>query len=86
MKFHITHVHTPESCPLAHTGASPVSDWKSRASEVGVTLHAAVADQVGHSLFFIVEADDVAKLNALLDPFLGCARAEVRPVRDLPQG
>ena len=83
MQFHITLIHTPESCPLAHAGAGLVSDWRARAAEVGLTLTSAVVDQMAHTHFFVVETDDLTKLQEFYRPWLGLARAEVRPVRDL---
>ena len=83
MRFHVTQTHTPESCPLAHSSESRVRDWRARAEEVGVDLIAAVGNQVGHTLYFIVETDDIIKLQELFRPMLGFARADVTPVRDL---
>ncbi len=83
MLFHVTQTHTPESCQLAHSGAGFVSDWRARAKEVGVELISAVANQVGHTLYFVVETDDITKLQELFRPMLGVARADVTPVRDL---
>ena len=83
MRFHVTQTHTPESCPLAHSHEGRVTDWRARAEEAGVELISAVANQVGHTLYFIVETDDITKLQDLFRPMLGVARADVAPVRDL---
>jgi len=50
---------------------------------VGLTLTSAVVDQMGHTQFCVVETDDITKLQEFYRPWLGIARAEVRPVRDL---
>ena len=83
MKFHVTLIHTPESCPGGHGGPPPISDWRARAAEVGLTLTSAVVDQMGHTQFCVVETDDITKLQEFYRPWLAIARAEVRPVRDL---
>jgi len=83
MKFHVTLIHTPENCPLAHAGAGLISDWHARAEEVGITLIFVLVDQLAHTNFCVVETDDITKLQEFFRPFLGLARADVRPVRDI---
>ena len=82
MRFHATLTHTPESCP-GPSGERPVSDWPARAKEVGVELISAVVCRPAHTQFFVVETDDHAKLEEFLRPFLGIAKADITPVRDL---
>jgi len=82
MRFHVTMIHTPESCP-GPRGGTPVPDWPARANEVDVQLISAVVCQPAHTQFFVVETDDYAKLHELLRPFSGISKAEITPVRDL---
>lgn len=83
MRFHATFVHTPENCPLSHTGERPVPDWPAIAQEADVNLVSAVVNGPAHAMFFVVEADDAAKLNQLFRPLLGFAKGEILPVTDL---
>ncbi len=84
MRFHATLTHTPESCPVYGVGgANPVPDWPARAKEVGVELIAAAVCAPGHVHFFTVETDDYSKLNELFRPYMGFAKADFAPVRDL---
>ncbi len=41
--------------------------------------------QPAHTQFFIVETDDYNKLYELFRPFLGIAKADISPVRDLDE-
>ncbi len=81
MLFHATATHAPESCPLAKTGA-PV-DWSARAGEAGVKIISGVASQPSHTQYFVIETDDIEKLQAFFRPALGWSNADIRPVRDL---
>ena len=81
MLFHATATHTPESCPLAQTGIR--QDWSARASEAGITLISGVVCQPSHTQYFIIETDDVEKLEAFFRHALGWNKADIRPVRDL---
>ena len=80
MLFHATTTHAPESCPLAQTGTR--QDWSARANEAGITLISGVSSQPSHTQYFIVETDDVEKLQAFFRSGLGWSTADIRPVRD----
>lgn len=82
MKFHATLTHMPESCP-APRGGPPVTDWPSRAAEVGIELISAVQRQMSHSQYFVLETDDYAKPHELFMPFQGISTAGFTPVRNL---
>ena len=82
MRFQATLTHTPESCPRAR-GESPVADWPARAKEVGVEIISAVVCGPAHTHFIVVETDDCSKLYEPFGPFLGIAKADISPVRDL---
>ena len=54
MLFHITQVHTPESCPLGSGGSNALFD----ANVEGINLIGRYGANSEHTLFFVVEADD----------------------------
>jgi hypothetical protein len=84
MLFHITHVHSPESCP-AHDperARSTFGKILTGAEQIGVKLIGAWVDAPAHTGYFVVEADTAEKLSDLLYPALTIGHAEVRPVED----
>lgn len=82
MLFQATLTHSPESCP-GPRGGPPVTDWPTRAAEVGIDLISAVQCQMSHSQYFVVETDEYTKLHEFFMPFQGIATADFTPVRDL---
>ena len=49
----------------------------------GKKLEKKVADQSQHCTYYVVETDDINKLNGFLEPALGWAKCEITPVRDM---
>lgn len=84
MLFHITHVHTPETCPAHDPEKVRATFGKILASaeEIGVKLVGAWVNGPAHTSYFVVETDAVEKLFDLFFPALGIATAEVSPVED----
>ena len=82
MFFHVTLDHTPENCPLV-TGASDMPTMLARANETGVKVVGAFGGRPQHRVFFVLETDDVAKLNDFLSPALGWTKCEIDPVGNL---
>lgn len=85
MLFHVTQVHDPASCPVA---AGEPADVLFDASAGGVTVHHALADAAGHTLYFVLEADDLEAVRRFLAPGGKRARATTVPVQrvgDLPR-
>ncbi len=84
MLFHITHVHTPESCPgkdpekVRATFGKMVSD----AEQLGVKVVNVWVDGPAGTVYFVVEAESAEQLLDLHQGTLNIARAEVRPVQD----
>lgn len=84
MLFHITHIHTPETCP----GKDPekVRDtfgkMLSNAEQLGLKLVGAWVDGPAHTAYILVEADSAEKIFDFFEPTANIARAEVRPVQD----
>ena len=84
MLFHITHVHTPESCPYNDPERASATFGKmlGSAESLGVTLHGAWVDAPAHTVYFVVETDSSDKLEELLSPGLEIGRAETHVVQD----
>ena len=80
MLFHITQVHTPETCPRDDGGSNSLFD----ATVKGVRLIGRYGANAQHTLFFIVEADDVNQIHRFLWPgFLRCT-STITPVSEVP--
>ena len=84
MLFHVTHVHTPETCP----GHDPeqvkatFGQLMANVEEEGVDLIGAWVDVTAHTFFMILDADDAGQLFRVLDPALTIATADISPVMD----
>ena len=84
MLFHITHVHTPETCP----GKDPekVRDtfgkMLTNAEEIGVKMVGVWADGPSHTIFMVIETDTAEKIFDFILPGLTIGTAEVKPVQD----
>ena len=89
MLFHVTHVHTLDTCPAAlgdpelirTTFGTVVSD--EHAKKVGVKLVGGYAYAPAHAAFFVVDADSAEKVGSFLLPLLKLGSAEIKPVTDL---
>jgi hypothetical protein len=84
MLFHITHVHTPESCPAddPERARDTIGKIIAGGNAPGIKLVGAWADAPGHTFFLVVETDSVDKLTDLFYPALTMAHAEITPVED----
>jgi len=84
MLFHITHVHTPESCPYHNPEKARATLGKmlSSAEQIGVTLVGVWVDAPAHTIYIVVETDAAQKIEELLGPAFEIARAETRVVQD----
>ena len=84
MLFHITHVHTPETCPYGNPEKAQETFGKmmSNAEQLGVKLVGAWVDAPAHTVYLVVETDSVQKLEELLAPGMKMAHAETRAVSD----
>ena len=71
MLFHITHVHSAESCPYHDTETVAKTYGKALLGfeEAGVTQHGAYVDAPAHTIY-------------LIDPIIDAGSAEIRPIRD----
>ena len=84
MLFHITHVHTPETCPYHNPEKARDTFGKmmSSSEQLGVKLVGAWVDAPAHTVYFVIETDSVKKIEELLAPGLEIGHAETRPVSD----
>lgn len=80
MLFHITQVHNAESCPKNDGGSNSLFD----ASAPGIKLIGRYGANAQHTLFFVVEANNVDAIHKFLLPgFLRCT-STVTPVSEVP--
>lgn len=80
MLFHIRQTHTPENCPLGKGGSRSLFDHESK----DVTIHGYWLAFPQHTVYLVVETDDISKLHAFLKPGSGVTTAEITPVSDAP--
>ena len=64
MLFHVEQVHTPENCPYGRGGSTTLFD----ATVAGVKVMGAYGSFVGHTMYYLVEADNLDALNQFLVP------------------
>jgi hypothetical protein len=65
MLFHITHVHTPETCPYhdPKKARATFSKILGCAEQLGVKLVGAWVDAAAHIAYIVVETDSAQKLE-----------------------
>lgn len=80
MLFHVKQTHEPADCPYGKGGSPALFDRQAP----GVTLHGYWLAFPQHTLYFVVETDDIAGLHAFLKPGAGRTTAEITPVSDKP--
>ncbi len=85
MRFHIAHTHEPRDC-IAHKPDEikrVVKGLIDAAGEAGVKLVSVNVAIPSHTLYLIVEADEVTQLDAMMDPALEWGKSTITPVSDL---
>ena len=84
MLFHITHVHTPETCPYHDPEKARATFGKilGGAEKLGVELVGTWVDAAAHTAYIVVETDSAQKLEELLAPGLEIRYAETSVVQD----
>ena len=80
MLFHITQVHSPDSCPKNEGGSDSLFD----SSVEGIKLIGRYGANAQHTLFFIVEADDVDAIHKFLLPGFERCTSTITPVSEIP--
>ena len=84
MIFHITHVHSPESCPYhdPEKGRATFGKVLTSVDELGIKLIGAWVDAPAHTAYFVIDTDSAQKIEELLAPAFGIGHAETRVVED----
>ncbi len=80
MLFHITQVHTPELCPKDEGGSDSLFDPNVKE----VKLIGRYGANAQHTLFYIVEADDVHDIHKFLFPGFKRCTSTITPVSEVP--
>lgn len=80
MLFHITQVHPPELCPKDGGGSNSLFD----PTVPGIKLIGRYGANAQHTLFFIVETDDVQAIHKFLWPGFTRCTSTVTPVSEVP--
>ncbi len=80
MLFHITQIHSPETCPLGEGGSNSLFD----PNVEGVKLIGRYGANAEHTLFYIVEAEDWQALQRFLLPGFKRATCKITPVSEIP--
>jgi hypothetical protein len=78
--FHVEQVHTPDDCPYGRGGSPTLYD----ANAAGVKVVAIYGAFMAHTIYYILEADDIDALNAFLVPGLKSCTTRITPVSDHP--
>jgi hypothetical protein len=78
--FHVTQVHAPESCPKNEGGSNSLFD----ADVPGVNVLGRYGANGQHTLFFIIEAEDVNAIHRFLWPGFSRCTSTVTPVSEVP--
>ena len=84
MLFHVTHVHTPETCPSNDPERIKATFGRmlSIADELGVKVHSMYSNNIAHKMYMVVETDSAENISRMMDPTLKIAHAEVSPITD----
>lgn len=82
--FHITHKHTPETCPvgdpeLVHNTWGKVFEI---AEQSDVKIHGAWTVPEAHTAYLIVETDSAEAIAAIMRPVMKIGVAQISPVTD----
>ena len=80
MLFHVKQTHEPKDCPYGKGGSPSLVNR----TAPGVTLHGSWLAFPQHTVYYVVETDDIASLQGFLKPGTGVATAEITPVSDRP--
>jgi hypothetical protein len=84
MLFHVTHVHTVETCPSNDPERIKATFGKmlENADELGVKIHSMYSNNIAHKMYMVVETDSAESISKMMDPTLKIATAEVSPIVD----
>ncbi|MEE9249314.1 MAG: DUF3303 family protein [Dehalococcoidia bacterium] len=80
MLFMITQTHGPETCPIDEGGAKVLIDKDAQ----GVTLKGRWGAWSRHTIWYLVEADNLEAIQHFLDPGMKRSTCTVEPVGGAP--
>ena len=80
MLFHVTQTHRPESCPAGEGGSNSLFDPTVK----GINLIGRYGANAQHTLFFIIEADNVNAIHKFLYPGFKRCTSTITPVSEIP--
>lgn len=80
MLFHVRQTHAPADCPYGKGGSRSLFDAQSK----DVKIHGFWLAFPQHTIYLVVETDDIAKLQTFLAPGVKVATAEITPVSSEP--
>ncbi len=80
MLFHIKQTHAPQDCPYGKGGSRSLFDSESK----DVKIHGIWLAFPQHTVYLVVETDDILCLQQFLQPGAGVAVAEITPVNSQP--
>ena len=78
--FHIEQVHQPADCPYGHGGSRSLHD----ASVEGVDVKAVYGAFMEHTVYLVVESDDLEKIHQFLLPGMKTCTSRITPVSERP--
>ncbi len=78
--FHIKQTHAPSDCPYGKGGSRSLFDYQSK--EVRIVGYWLAFPQ--HTVYLVVETDEIAKLQQFLTPGSGKTVCEITPVSAEP--
>ncbi len=84
MLFHVTHVHTPETCPSDSPERikATFGEMLRIADELDVKIHSMYSNNIAHKMYMVVESDSAESISKMMDPTLKIPHAEVSPIVD----
>jgi hypothetical protein len=80
MLFHIKQTHEPKDCPYGKGGSPGLFDGEAD----GISLKGYWLAFPEHTLYFVVETDDINAIHRFLKPGTGRTVSEITPVSDRP--
>lgn len=80
MLFHITQNHTPENCPKDAGGSKTLYD----PDVEGLTVEAIYGAYAEHEIYYVVQTDDVEKIQKFLMPGFKRCTSRITPVSEAP--
>ena len=80
MLFHITQIHRPEACPKDEGGSNSLYDD----TVDGLKLIGRYGANAQHTLFYVVETDDVNAIQKFLWPGFTSCTSTITPVSEVP--